>query len=51
MEKEVPITAQYLIDRESAGCSRFDRLLMIIDGVKFNHHDEKNVFLEFDTSE
>ncbi|ETI26064.1 hypothetical protein G647_02841 [Cladophialophora carrionii CBS 160.54] len=35
MEKEVPITAQYLLDH----------------GVKLNHHDEKNVFLEFDTNQ
>jgi len=35
MEQEVPITAQYLIDR----------------GVKFNHHDEKNVLLEFKTNQ
>ena len=35
MEQEVPITAQYLIDH----------------GVEFNHHDEKDVFLEFDTGQ
>ncbi|KAK5190178.1 hypothetical protein LTR96_008145 [Exophiala xenobiotica] len=35
MEQEVPITAQYLIDH----------------GVKFNHHDEKNVLLEFKTNQ
>jgi succinate dehydrogenase/fumarate reductase flavoprotein subunit len=35
MEQEVPITAQYLIDH----------------GVKFNHHDEKDVFLEFNTNQ
>lgn len=35
MEKEVPISVQYLIDH----------------GVKFNHHDEKNVFLEFNTNQ
>src|SRR6185437_3508660 len=35
MEKEVPTTVQYLIDH----------------GVKFNHHDEENVFLEFNTNQ
>ncbi|KAK6364220.1 hypothetical protein LTS17_012391 [Exophiala oligosperma] len=35
MEKEVPITAQYLLDH----------------GVKLNHHDEKNVLLEFNTNQ
>jgi aspartate oxidase len=35
MEQEVPISVQYLIDH----------------GVKFNHHDEKNVLLEFDTDQ
>ena len=25
-------------------------LIFCIDGVKFNHHDEKNVLLEFKTS-
>ncbi|EXJ67511.1 uncharacterized protein A1O5_09524 [Cladophialophora psammophila CBS 110553] len=35
MEQEVPITAQYLLDH----------------GVKLNHHDEKNVLLEFNTSQ
>ncbi|KAJ9615605.1 hypothetical protein H2200_001680 [Cladophialophora chaetospira] len=35
MEKEVPTTVQYLIDH----------------GVKFNHHDEKDVFLEFETDQ
>lgn len=35
MEKEVPITAQYLLDH----------------GVKLNHHDEENVLLEFNTNQ
>ncbi|KAJ4524934.1 hypothetical protein HRR78_003081 [Exophiala dermatitidis] len=35
MEQEVPVTAQYLLDH----------------GVKFNHHDEKNVLLEFNTNQ
>ncbi|KIW97479.1 uncharacterized protein Z519_01063 [Cladophialophora bantiana CBS 173.52] len=35
MEQEVPITAQYLLDH----------------GVKLNHHDEKNVLLEFNTNQ
>lgn len=35
MEKEVPVSVQYLIDH----------------GVKFNHHDETNVFLEFNTNQ
>lgn len=35
MEQEVPITAQYLLDH----------------GVKLNHHDEKDVLLEFDTGQ
>lgn len=35
MEQEVPITVEYLIER----------------GVKFNHHDEKNVLLEFNTNQ
>lgn len=35
MEEEVPITAQYLLDH----------------GVKLNHHDEKNVLLEFKTDQ
>jgi len=35
MEKEVPITVQFLIGH----------------GVKFNHHDEENVFLEFNTNQ
>lgn len=35
MEDEVPVTAQYLLDH----------------GVKLNHHDEKDVFLEFNTGQ
>lgn len=35
MEQEVPVTAQYLLDH----------------GVKLNHHDEKNVLLEFNTNQ
>ena len=35
MEQEVPVTAQYLLDH----------------GVKLNHHDEKDVLLEFDTNQ
>lgn len=35
MEEEVPITAQYLLDH----------------GVKLNHHDEKDVLLEFNTNQ
>lgn len=35
METEVPITVQYLLDH----------------GVKFNHHDEKDVLLEFNTNQ
>lgn len=35
MEQEVPISVQYLTDH----------------GVKFNHHDEKDVLLEFDTNQ
>lgn len=35
MEDEVPVTAQYLLDH----------------GVKLNHHDEKNVLLEFNTNQ
>ena len=52
MEKEVPITAQYLLDREFVELKDpLDWILICtVDGVKLNHHDEKNVFLEFNTS-